>query len=64
MSYCDIAPGHPFHGPYHDEEYGFPIADDNALFSGLVFIGVLGLLLAPFIHRVMHRLHMDYKEDS
>ena len=35
-----------------------------ALFSGLVFIGVLGLLLAPFIHRVMHRLHMDYKEES
>ena len=35
-----------------------------ALFSGLVFIGVLGLLLAPFIHRVMHRLHMDFKEDS
>jgi hypothetical protein len=35
-----------------------------ALFSGLVFIGVLGLLLAPFIHRVMHKLHMDYKEDS
>jgi NO-binding membrane sensor protein with MHYT domain len=30
-----------------------------ALFSGLFFIGVLGLLLAPFIHRVMHRLHMD-----
>jgi hypothetical protein len=35
-----------------------------ALFSGLVFIGVLGLLLAPFIHRVMHRLHMNYEEDS
>lgn len=35
-----------------------------ALFSGLVFIGVLGLLLAPFIHRVMHKLHMDYKDDS
>jgi hypothetical protein len=35
-----------------------------ALFSGLVFIGVLGLLLAPFIHRVMHKLHMDYEEDS
>jgi len=33
-----------------------------ALFSGLVFIGVLGLLLAPFIHRVMHKLHMDYKD--
>jgi len=36
VSYCDIAPGHPFHGPYHDEEYGFPIADDNALFERLV----------------------------
>ena len=36
MSYCDIAPGHPFHGPYHDREYGFPIADDDALFERLV----------------------------
>jgi len=35
-----------------------------ALFSGLVFIGLLGLLLAPFIHRVMHKLHMDYEEDA
>jgi len=36
MSYCDIAPGHPFHGPYHDSEYGFPVDDDNALFERLV----------------------------
>lgn len=36
MSYCDFAPGHPFHGPYHDLEYGFPIADDDALFERLV----------------------------
>jgi len=36
VSYCDIAPGHPFHGPYHDREYGFPIADDDALFERLV----------------------------
>ena len=35
-TYCDIAPGHPFHGPYHDTEYGFPLADDNALFERLV----------------------------
>ena len=28
-SYCDIAPGHPFHGPYHEREYGFPSRDDN-----------------------------------
>jgi DNA-3-methyladenine glycosylase I len=36
MSYCDIAPGHPFHGPYHEKEYGFPIADDDRLFERLV----------------------------
>ena len=36
MSYCDLAAGHPHHGPYHDEEYGFPVTDDNALFERLV----------------------------
>ncbi|HEX8251838.1 MAG TPA: DNA-3-methyladenine glycosylase I [Thermoanaerobaculia bacterium] len=36
MSYCDIAPGHPFHGPYHDEEYGFPVTEDDVLFERLV----------------------------
>lgn len=34
--YCRIAPGHEFHGPYHDEEYGFPTADDRVLFERLV----------------------------
>ena len=36
MSYCDIAPGHPFHGPYHDREYGFPTRAENRLFERLV----------------------------
>jgi DNA-3-methyladenine glycosylase I len=36
MSYCDLAPGHPFHGPYHDREYGFPVTDDDRLFERLV----------------------------
>jgi DNA-3-methyladenine glycosylase I len=36
MTYCDIAPGHPVHGPYHDLEYGFPVRDDNRLFERLV----------------------------
>jgi hypothetical protein len=30
-----------------------------ALFSGIIFIGVLGMLLAPFVHRIMHKLHME-----
>lgn len=33
--YCDVAPGHPYHGPYHDQEYGFPLAGDAALFERL-----------------------------
>ncbi len=33
--YCKVAPGHPYHGPYHEREYGFPLADDNALFERL-----------------------------
>jgi len=35
-TYCDIAPGHPWHGPYHDREYGFPIRNDRLLFERLV----------------------------
>ena len=35
-TYCDIAPGHPYHGPYHEKEYGFPIRDDSKLFERLV----------------------------
>jgi DNA-3-methyladenine glycosylase I len=35
-SYCDFAAGHPFHGPYHDREYGFPLRADNELFERLV----------------------------
>jgi DNA-3-methyladenine glycosylase I len=35
-SYCQAAPSHPFHGPYHDQEYGFPLQDDHLLFERLI----------------------------
>lgn len=35
-TYCAAAPGHPFHGPYHDTEYGFPSRVDAVLFERLV----------------------------
>jgi DNA-3-methyladenine glycosylase I len=35
-SYCDVAPGHPLHGPYHDNEYGFPQRDEAVLFERLL----------------------------
>lgn len=30
-----------------------------ALYSGLVLVGTAGLLLAPFMHRLMHRFHLE-----
>ena len=35
-TYCDAAPGHEWHGPYHDREYGFPLETDTDLFERLV----------------------------
>jgi DNA-3-methyladenine glycosylase I len=35
MSYCSAA-SLPFHGPYHDTEYGFPVSDDSVLFERLM----------------------------
>lgn len=32
-----------------------------ALFSGLVFVGTTGLILAPGMHRIFHRLHIQEK---
>jgi hypothetical protein len=34
-----------------------------ALFSGLLFVGAASIVVAPFIHRVMHRLHMDEEQE-
>ena len=34
--YCDIAPEHEIHRPYHDNEYGYPEKDDSKLFERLV----------------------------
>ena len=34
-SYCETAPGHPVHAPYHDTEYGFPADDESVLFERL-----------------------------
>lgn len=34
--YCDFAPGHPVHGPYHENEYGFPQRDERELFERLL----------------------------
>jgi hypothetical protein len=33
-----------------------------ALFSGLTFIVIVGTILAPLVHRFLHRFHMEIKE--
>ncbi len=32
-----------------------------ALFSGLIFIGVMGVILSPLAHRLMHKFHLEQK---
>jgi len=32
-----------------------------ALFSGLMFIGIMGVVLSPIVHRFLHKFHIDEK---
>jgi len=32
-----------------------------ALFCGLVLIALFGIILAPVLHRILHRLHVSEK---
>jgi len=34
-------------------------ASGYALFSGLVFIGIMGILLTPVVHRILHKFHVE-----
>ncbi len=55
MSYCIASQGHEWHGPYHDTEYGFPIADDNRLFERLVLeINQAGLSWLTILKKKQH----------
>ena len=37
-------------------------ASGYALFSGLVFIAIMGIVLAPITHRMLHKFHIDEKD--
>ena len=39
-------------------------ASAYALFSGMIFLGVFGIIIAPVIHRLLHLMHLDEKEVS
>ena len=38
---------------------GKSFAAAYALFSGIVFVGIMGVLLAPFAHRLLHHFHLE-----
>jgi hypothetical protein len=44
-------------------EAGKLFASAYALFSGLVFIGIMGIVLAPVAHRVLHAFHLEEDEE-
>lgn len=35
-----------------------------ALYAGIVFLAISALLLAPILHRVLHRLHLDERRKT
>jgi hypothetical protein len=35
-----------------------------ALFSGLAFVGIASLMLAPFAHRLLHKFHLAENEEA
>jgi hypothetical protein len=37
-------------------------ASGYALFSGLIFIALIGIVLAPAVHRMLHKFHADERE--
>ena len=51
-------------GPYSEpkSDGGKLFAGFYALYSGLLLIGVAGLILAPLFHRLMHHFHLPDEE--
>ena len=52
----------PVHTPVSDG--GKLFAGLYAIFCGLVVILVAGVMMAPVIHRAMHRFHLEQDEDA
>ena len=43
---------------------GKVFAGSYALFSGIIFLVIMAIILAPVIHRVIHKLHMEDPKGS
>ena len=49
--------------PMHSVE-GKLFATIYSLYSGIAFLSVMAVMLAPVIHRAMHRFHLDDEDDK
>ena len=51
-------------GPVKDlpNEAAKIFASIYALFSGVIFIALIGIILSPVAHRVLHKFHLDEKD--
>jgi len=66
-TYCDVAPTHPVHGPYHDHEYGFPSREDSVLFERLVLeINQAGLSWLTILNKrtAFRKAYRDFDIDA
>ena len=65
-SYCEAAADHPLHKIYHDQEYGFPLEKDSALFERLVLeINQAGLSWTTILNKKdnFHRAYDGFDID-
>ena len=37
-------------------------ASAYALFAGVIFLAVAGILFAPLVHRILHHFHLDHQD--
>ncbi len=52
----------PVNSLYTDS--GKIFASIYALFSGIIFLVTVGIIIAPAVHRFLHRLHIDEKDSK
>jgi hypothetical protein len=51
-------------GPVHElhSDGAKVFASIYALYSGLLVLALMGIVLSPVVHRVMHKFHVDEKD--
>jgi hypothetical protein len=59
-----IASGMGPPGPFEGDTDAKLFAGIYALASGLLLVALTGLLLSPFLHRILHRLHFSGADDE